>query len=166
MRLAPVAIRFFGDRVKLRDVAARQSKTTHAAPEAVDACVAYAELLADAIQGKSKTELLKGVAGTLAGKIGPIINGSWRAKKRADIKASGYVAHSLEASLWSFARTGTFKSAVLTSANLGDDADTTGAICGQLAGTFFGIIGIPVEWRNRISSHKRIEQLAIANFQN
>lgn len=55
MRLAPVAIRHWQDRAMLRDVAARQSRTTHAAPEAVDACIAYAELLADAIAGATTT---------------------------------------------------------------------------------------------------------------
>ena len=49
MRLAPVSVRFCRDRSALRDVAARQSETTHAAPEAIDACVAFAEVLGDAI---------------------------------------------------------------------------------------------------------------------
>lgn len=47
MRLAPVAVRHQQDRATLRDVAARQSRTPHAAPEAVDACVTNAEVLAD-----------------------------------------------------------------------------------------------------------------------
>ena len=62
MRLAPVAVRYFGDRTALRDAAARQSKTTHAAPEAVDACVLYAEVLADAIEGAPS---VRGAAGSI-----------------------------------------------------------------------------------------------------
>ncbi len=65
MRLAPVAIRHWADRPTLRDVAARQSRTTHAAPEAVDACVAYAELLADAIAGQRRSEVMRGRADVL-----------------------------------------------------------------------------------------------------
>ena len=56
MRLAPVALRYWDDRDRLREAAARQSRTTHAAPEAVDACVAYAELLADVIAGRPLVE--------------------------------------------------------------------------------------------------------------
>ena len=59
MRLSPVAIRFWRDRPKLRDVAARHSRTTHAAPEAVDACVVYAEILADAIEGRPRSSVLR-----------------------------------------------------------------------------------------------------------
>jgi ADP-ribosyl-[dinitrogen reductase] hydrolase len=59
MRLAPAAVRHWADRTTLRDVAARQSRTTHAAPEAVDACVAYAELLADAIAGARRSEVMR-----------------------------------------------------------------------------------------------------------
>ena len=56
MRLSPVAVAHFGNRTLLRDVAARQSRTTHAAPEAVDTCVAHAEALADAIEGAKRSE--------------------------------------------------------------------------------------------------------------
>ena len=64
-RLAPVAIRFWQDRAKLRDIAARQSKTTHAAPEAVDACVAFAEMLADAIEGRPMSDVMRVRSGRL-----------------------------------------------------------------------------------------------------
>ncbi|WP_338468158.1 ADP-ribosylglycohydrolase family protein [Novosphingobium sp. ZN18A2] len=65
---------------------------------------------------------------------------------RDDIQSSGYVAHSLEAALWCVGRTGTFADAVLLAANLGDDADTTAAITGQLAGALYGLSGIPAHW--------------------
>jgi ADP-ribosyl-[dinitrogen reductase] hydrolase len=130
MRLSPVAVRYWRDRPKLRDVAARQSKTTHAAPEAVDGCVAFAEMIADAIEGKPRSEVLRARPEPYAGTIDQIVKGSWRGKSREEIRSSGYVAHSLEASVWSVGRTGDFRAAVLTAANLGDDADTTGAITG------------------------------------
>lgn len=147
MRLAPVATRWWRDRDVLRDVAARQSRTTHGAPEAVDACVAYAELLADAISGRPRSEVLRNRQGDFAGAVADIVAGSWRGKPRNAIRSSGYVAHSLEAALWCVGRTGSFEEAVLLAANLGDDADTTAAITGQLAGVLYGMEGIPPRWR-------------------
>jgi ADP-ribosyl-[dinitrogen reductase] hydrolase len=158
MRLAPVAIRWWRDREMLRDVAARQSRTTHAAPEAVDACVAYAELLADAIEGRPRSEVLRDRAEIYAGTIKNIMAGSWRGKTRGAIRSSGYVGHSLEAALWCIGRTGSFEEAALTAANLGDDADTTAAITGQLAGALYGISGIPRRWREMITWGSRIEE--------
>jgi ADP-ribosyl-[dinitrogen reductase] hydrolase len=162
MRLAPVAIRHFDNRKTLRDVAARQSRTTHAAPEAVDACVAYAEVLADAIAGAGKSEVLRDHNEGYVGKIAPIMAGSWRGKARTEIRASGYVAHSLEASLWSVARTGTYRGAVLLAANLGEDADTTGAITGQLAGALYGAAGIPTDWLEKLVWRDRLTKAAKA----
>ena len=162
MRLAPVAIRHFNNRPMLRDVAARQSRTTHAAPEAVEACVDYAEILADAIAGARPSDALRARHEGYAGKIDSILQGSWRGKSRKDIRASGYVAHSLEASLWSVGRTGTYRAAVLLAANLGEDADTTGAITGQLAGALYGVKGIPAEWRKKLAWSDRLLETATA----
>ncbi|MEX6724714.1 ADP-ribosylglycohydrolase family protein [Parapedomonas caeni] len=160
MRLAPVAIRFWNDPAKLVDAAARQSRTTHAAPEAVDACVAFARMLADAIAGRSLAEILGDPGIQLPGVIGEIVAGSWRTKPRAMIASSGYVAHSLEAALWSVGRSAGYRESVLTAANLGDDADTTAAIAGQLAGAAWGASGIPVQWRERVAWSNRIAQMA------
>jgi ADP-ribosyl-[dinitrogen reductase] hydrolase len=78
---------------------------THAAPEAIDTCVAFAEMLGDAIQGQPRSEVLRDRAGPYAGAIGSIMAGSWRGKQRNQTRASGYVAHSLEASLRLVGRT-------------------------------------------------------------
>jgi len=59
---------------------------------------------------------------------------------------NGYVVESLEASLWCFQQTVNYRDAVLMATNLGDDADTTAAITGQIAGAFYGEAGIPQEW--------------------
>lgn len=164
MRLAPVAVRFWRDRAKLRDIAARQSRTTHGAYEAVDACIAYAEALADAIEGRPMTEVLRARTDPFAGRIGDIMAGSWRGKHRDTVKASGYVAHSLEASLWSVGRTSSFKDAVLLAANLGEDADTTAAIAGQLGGALYGAVALPETWRARVAWSDRITTVANALF--
>ncbi len=161
MRLAPVALRHFRNRAVLRDVAARQSRTTHAAPEAVDACVAFAEVLADAIEGAAQSEVLRARSG-FAGAIDAIMAGSWRGRPRAEVRSSGYVAHALEAALWSVGASGAFREAVLRAANLGDDADTTAAIAGQLSGALQGASGIPEEWRTRLAWADRITASADA----
>jgi ADP-ribosyl-[dinitrogen reductase] hydrolase len=153
MRVAPVAVRYWNDPAKLYDIAGRQSVTTHGAPEAVDACRAFAELLGEAIGGASKSELLAPRRFRGAPGVAEIMAGSWRGKRRDRIRASGYVLHSLEAALWCVGQTGGFKEAVLL------DADTTAAITGQLAGALYGIDGIPAKWRERLSWGAEIERV-------
>ena len=117
-------------------------------------------MIADAISGSTLDDVLSINADGLTGRIADIVNGSWRGKERQEIRASGYVAHSLEAALWCIARTGNFREAVLTAANLGEDADTTAAITGQLAGALYGETGIPEAWRQRIVGYDRISEMA------
>lgn len=160
MRLGPVAVRHWRNRDELRRIAAEQSRTTHGAPEAVSACVGFAETLADAIEGQPRSYVLRERRGLYAGAVDAIMAGSWRGKMRNEIQSSGYVAHSLEAALWSVARTSDYRSAVLTAANLGGDADTTAAIAGQLAGALHGLAGIPSEWLQRLAWRRRLESVA------
>lgn len=156
MRLAPVAVRFWNDKIKMADVACRQSQTTHAAPEAVSACIHFAALLARAIGGERSERSVHDHALNNDDLIAKIVAGSWRGKPRSEVRASGYVAHSLEAALWSVGRTGSFERAVLTAANLGEDADTTAAITGQLAGAIYGLQGIPAAWLERLAWKDKI----------
>ncbi|WP_454888735.1 ADP-ribosylglycohydrolase family protein [Sphingobium indicum] len=160
MRLAPIALRYHDDIPALEEAAARQSRVSHGAPEAVDACVIYGRMIAMAIAGKTLNDDLSIPTASVTGRIYDIVGGSWRGKPRRDIRASGYVAHSLEAALWCIGRTGSFAEAVLTAANLGEDADTTAAITGQLAGALYGESGIPEAWRNRIVGYERIGEMA------
>jgi ADP-ribosylglycohydrolase len=84
--------------------------------------------------------------------------GSFREKQPPEIVGSGYVVKSLEAALWAFNDAKGFRGAVLRAVNLGDDADTTGAVCGQLAGTCWGELGIPQEWRQGLARPEMIER--------
>lgn len=161
MRLGPVAIRYWQDDATRCDVAARQSRTTHGAPEAVDACVIYADLLAEAIAGKPRHEVMRSRAVNLAGRIPEVLAGSWRNHTRKTIRSSGYVIDSLEAALWCVARTASFAEAVLMAANLGSDADTVAAITGQLAGAIYGKEGIPEHWLNKLAWRDQIETMAL-----
>jgi ADP-ribosyl-[dinitrogen reductase] hydrolase len=67
------------------------------------------------------------------------------------------VVRSLEAALWAFHDATDFRAAVLRAVNLGDDADTTGAVCGQLAGACFGESGIPEDWRSGLAGRDEID---------
>lgn len=162
MRLAPVAIRDWDDLDILRDAAARQSRTTHCAQEAVDACVAFAEILADAIAGKPRSQVLRDRSNEppYAGVIAAIMAGSWRGKARHEVRSSGYVVHSLDAAIWCVARTGSFSEAVLLAANLGEDADTVAAITGQLAGALYGYKAIPDDWMGKLVAQGMILSMA------
>ena len=160
MRLSPVAVRFWNDRKRLVDTAAGQSRTTHGAEEAVDACRAFAELLADAIAGSPRAAVLAPRPFEGAPAIANIVAGSWRGRRREEIRSSGYVVHTLEAALWSVARTGNFRNAVLLAANLADDADTVAAVTGQLAGALYGLSGIPGSWLERVAWKDRLLEAA------
>jgi ADP-ribosyl-[dinitrogen reductase] hydrolase len=158
MRLSPVAIRYWSDRTRLIEVARLQTATTHGAEECLEASANFADLLAEVISGSPLPDALAGPAATR-------INGSWRAGHRDDISGSGYVVDSLNAALWAVARTTSFRSAILLAANLGDDADTTAAVAGQLAGAVYGLSGIPEEWLQRLAWRPRIEALANQLFE-
>ena len=89
-----------------------------------------------------------------------IAAGSFRAKSPPAIKGTGYVVQSIEAALWAFASTPDFRAGALAAVNLGDDADTTGAIFGQLAGAHYGAGAIPPEWRSRVAMADEIGAIA------
>jgi ADP-ribosylglycohydrolase len=91
-----------------------------------------------------------------------VASGSFKQKAPPEIRGSGYVVESLEAALWAFHRTDDFRDGLLRAVNLGHDADTTGAIYGQLAGAFYGVEAIPAEWRAKLALRDEIEGLADA----
>ena len=159
MRLAPVALRFWHDRPRLI-AAADQSRTTHGAEEAVDACRVFAELLAEAIAGTPRADLLARRTFEGAPAVARVMAGSWRGRPRDRIRSSGYVVHTLEAAIWSVARSGDFRNAVLLAANLADDADTVAAVTGQLAGALYGLSGIPDDWLERVAWKERLLEAA------
>jgi ADP-ribosyl-[dinitrogen reductase] hydrolase len=163
MRLAPVPMFYAGDPAAAVAQAAESSRTTHAAAECVDACRLLAAVLAAALNGGGKEALLFGphdVLPPLTPKIQAIAGGAWREKELDQIRGSGYVVDSLEAALWCFWRTDNYRDAVLAAVNLGDDADTTAAVCGQLAGAHYGVQGIPGHWLKALVMGDEIRVLA------
>lgn len=162
MRLAPVAMFFAGDPVRAVARAADTSRTTHGADEAVDACRYFAMLLVRALEGATKEQILSGGGAgmTLSPAIAEIADGSFKRREPPEIVGSGYAVRSLEAALWAFHRSTDFRSGALLAVNLGDDADTTGAIYGQIAGAHYGVHSIPVSWRQKLSMREEIETLS------
>ena len=98
--------------------------------------------------------------GPLHPEIEAVARGSWRTKEPPTIRGTGYCVTALEAAIWAVAGADDFRSAVLRAANLGDDADTTAAIAGQLAGARWGASGIPDRWRSKLALGSRINELA------
>lgn len=169
MRLAPVALYYANRPALATKYCAESSRTTHAADECLGACRYFGGLIVGAIMGEDKpailSELCHPVNGYLAAeplkpRIAEIAAGSFKLKSPPDIKGSGYVVKSLEAALWAFYNTNTFAEGALLAVNLGDDADTTGAVYGQLAGAFYGLEGIPEKWRKVVWEYDTIESLA------
>lgn len=163
MRLAPAAMFYAGDTATAAAMAGESSRTTHGAEEAVDACRYFAALLVRALNGEPKQHLL--AAGTaadlaLSPAIAEVAAGSFKEREPPEIQGSGYVVKALEAALWAFHRGQNFRSGALLAVNLGDDADTTGAIYGQIAGAHYGVDEIPASWRQRLAMRDEIEALA------
>lgn len=77
-----------------------------------------------------------------------------------DIRSSGYVIDTLEASLWCLLNTSNYAEAVLKAVNLGGDTDTTAAVTGGLAGIYYGVENIPSEWISQIARKQDIINLA------
>ncbi len=169
MRLAPVPLFFAREPQAAIAMAGDSSRTTHGAREAVDACRYFAGVLLGALQDRPKDELLSAnfcpVPGLwdeapLAPKIAAVAAGSFKVKDPPAIRGRGYVVDCLEAALWAFHRSETFRDGALRAVNLGDDADTTGAVYGQLAGAYYGEDGISESWRAVLTYRDRIEGYA------
>jgi len=161
MRLAPIPMYYVNDLAQVERYAGESSRTTHGAQEAVDACRLFGVMIARALRGEPKEDLLfANDLPDLAPAIADIAAGGYRDKTWDEIVGSGYVVKSLEASLWCFWRSENYRDAVLLAANLGDDADTTAAITGQLAGAYWGAAGIPEDWLEKLAMREYIEELA------
>ena len=169
MRLAPVPMYFADDAAQAIRGSADSSRTTHGAEEAVDACRYFAGLLVAALRGVDKATLLSArycpveglwARSPLAEKIAEVADGSFKHREPPEIRGTGYVVESMEAALWAFHKSQDFRDGALLAANLGDDADTTAAIYGQIAGASYGAEAIPAKWRESVSMATDITSMA------
>lgn len=169
MRLAPVPM-FYAKTAHLAiEKSSQSSRTTHAARTAVDACRYFGGLLFGALNGLPKDELLSHQFSPVEGywdsdpltnEITEIASGSFKQRQPPQIRGTGYVVQSLEAALWAFYTTNTFREGSLAAVNLGEDADTTGAVYGQLAGAYYGESEIPESWRSKLAFRELITSFA------
>ena len=159
MRLAPAALAYAFDRGEALVKAAESSRTTHGAATAVDACRYLTALLVGAINGVDKETLLESGYFTAAEtpEIATVAAGSFRDREPPEIRGTGYVVESLEAALWALDRSSSFEEGALLAVNLGNDADTTGAVYGQLAGALYGEGAIPAHWVSQLALRETIE---------
>ncbi len=162
MRLAPVPMYYFARPDDALYYSAESSRTTHGAIECLDACRLLGSILLRALTGADKTTVLLGETpnSIQSDSIRRIGQGQYQTKDASAIRGTGYVVNSLEAALWCFWTTTTYEAAILTAANLGDDADTTAAICGQVAGAHYGEAGIPARWIKQLARSEMIRGLA------
>ena len=158
MRVAPVALFTLNDAGAADRIARDQSRVTHGAPQAVGACAFLVQLLREAIQGDADVLRPRDWAGDAV--IRDIAAGLWRNKPRSDIRSTGFVIDTLEAALWSIGSTNSFEDALVLAVNLGGDADTVGAVTGQLAGALYGATAIPERWLTPLAWRDKIAATA------
>ncbi|NQX47513.1 ADP-ribosylglycohydrolase family protein [Paenibacillus tritici] len=167
MRLAPVVMYYAEHPAEAIRKAALSSRTTHGAAECVSACRLLAAYILAGLHGWSKQDMLAADAfggwlqeDSLTPHMLNIKHGSYRMKEPPEIQGSGYVVESLEAALWAFHKSSSFAEGALLAVNLGNDADTTGAVYGQIAGAYYGLEGIPAEWSRKLAMRERISDYA------
>lgn len=161
MRLAPVVIFYSPDIASIQKYAVESTITTHAASEAVECSRLLAHVISNALLEVPRLDwLTRNLPELKEAKVIDLAAGSFLSKTENEIAGTGYSVASLEAALWCFYHSASFEEAVLKAVNLGDDADTTAAIVGQIAGAYYGVNGIPAAWRERLFMAKNIESIA------
>lgn len=162
MRLAPIPMFYFPEVDRILHFSGESSRTTHGAAECIEASRLLGEILFRTLSGANKIEVLlkHNLEAISSPTIQAIARGEYQNKSVDEIRGTGYVVNSLEAALWCFWTTETYEQAILAAANLGDDADTTAAICGQVAGAFYGESAIPPHWLEQLTMRAEITDLA------
>ncbi|KPL90403.1 ADP-ribosylglycohydrolase family protein [Herpetosiphon geysericola] len=170
MRIAPIALAYVNNPQLADSYAAASSRTTHGNQIAIDACRYFTGLIIGALQGVPKTQLLAAnyhplpnywQQHALSPEIAEFAAGSFRERQPPAIEALGYVPRTLEAALWAFYHSTSFEQGCLLAVNLGNDADTTGAIYGQLAGAYYGEVVLHSPWAKQLALKQTIATFAV-----
>jgi ADP-ribosylglycohydrolase len=184
MRILPLLFYIKNFPIEKRfDITKDVSRITHGHIRSVLACFIYLELALEILKGKDKWEAYKTMQTTVRNflnhnpicsqdemdkfhrilelKVGEYDLAPLHTLEEEEISSSGYVLHSLEASLWCFLNSESYSEAVLKAVNLGEDTDTTGAITGGIAGIYYGFENIPEEWVAELVRKEDIENLCI-----
>lgn len=174
MRILPLLVYIKDLPIKDRfQIAQKVSSITHGHIRSVIACFYYLEYARLLVMGKDKFDAYDDLKKNHVGFLNLIsvpdleislfkrlLEGNIYELRASSISSSGYVLHTLEASIWCLLTTSTYEAAVLKAVNLGDDTDTTGAVTGGLAGLLYGFECIPKKWVNRLARKNDIECLA------
>ncbi|SFI77786.1 ADP-ribosylglycohydrolase [Kaistella treverensis] len=174
MRVLPLLFYLLDKPINERyDITKKVSSITHGHIRSVIACFYYLEFAHQILAGKNKFEIFKnlqieisthltslGINPTEIAKFDRLLKGHITKLHEDEIQSSGYVLHTLEASIWCLLTTDNYKEAVLKAVNLGDDTDTTGAVTGGLAGLLYGLDYIPKKWLQQLAKYNEIESLA------
>lgn len=163
-RLAPVAIRYWQEPEERRDAAMRQSLATHASAPLGMGCTAFADMLADGIADRPKSKALSPRMIHHETLDLSLSIGDWERLKYRDVSGGDDGLLALEAAMWCVGNSIAFEDAVLLAANLGDDAGSTAALAGQLAGAFRGMGAIPSRWLDQLAWRDRIIEMTDALF--
>ena len=167
MRLAPIPIFYHNDYDSCIKYAGESSRTTHGSEECIDSCKLFASLIFNAFRATDKSQIFENNKyKPYCEKVRSIAALDFLSLSYDQINGSGYVVDSLESALWCFMNASTFEESILLAANLGNDADTTAAVCGQISGAYYGVESIPKKWRTKLAMSKEIEALALALFGN
>ncbi|MGH8294857.1 MAG: ADP-ribosylglycohydrolase family protein [Steroidobacteraceae bacterium] len=142
-RVVPVVMFFFAAPEQAVQLASEAARTTCQAPAVLAACRDLARALHPALSGEAKPRILAEVSSGADARSAPARNGT--------------VTEALAIALEAFAATDTFRDAVLHAANHGGNSDVAGAVCGQLAGAFYGAGAIPAVWRDALLQRDIIE---------
>lgn len=147
-------------------LAAEVARPTHQAPQTLDACRYYAALVVGALQGASRDALIAPNYTPVPGlwerrplrpEVAAVAAGQWR---RGTPTGGGLAVEALGLALWALARGGTWREAVLGAVALGQDAPTSGAVVGALAGALYGVAAIPPHWRAGVAQGARLASMA------
>jgi ADP-ribosylglycohydrolase len=152
--------------------AIQEGQITHRLKICSDSCVLYINFLRHLSEGKSKEESLYLSCEFLAQEIkiednlhtnkkpnpfARLMSKDFQHLPEKEIKSTGYVIHSLEASIWSFMNSSNYEHAVLNAVNLGGDTDTIAALAGGIAGGYYGLESIPKDWIEVIARRQELE---------
>lgn len=148
MRCWPVALVHWNGMDRLLTDSRLQSRVTHPHPECVAGSgfvnmTAY-RLLRGALPAEAVAWVLEVVE--MPEPLRTVIQAAL-GRHREELKNSGWVHHTLESAVWGLLTTDSFEEAVVQVVNLGNDADTAGAVAGALAGATYGLEAIPARWR-------------------
>jgi ADP-ribosyl-[dinitrogen reductase] hydrolase len=166
MRLAPIPMAYHNDIDTCIEFAGTSSRTTHGSEKCIESARLFASLIFMAFSANTKEDVFK--ANTYrsdCATVQAIADREFLTKTYDELTGSGYVIESLESALWCFMNSTSFEESILLSANIGNDADTTAAICGQIAGAFYGVGGIPQKWLEKLTMKDEIIEVGNGLFE-